>query len=456
MSHFETLSRVTALLFSVVLSSTGLAAQGNAFGTLKSGPRQSLTPQKGIAIRLDQRILNLNGAKNSPLLKELTRDFAQPPQMENASSLGGSSDGGGNAVGKTFFDFYENEGSIPITLDEFIALEPLAIKMIDFLNQQVPAMGYLESGGFGTEIKEALAFKKIYIVTKEIRTKSCLNKSMFSTDQQAIVACQSDRKLHIDLDHEWLEMDAVGRAGLINHELILAWARRNAKQQTKETMEEHVRELINISFAALSGSSPREPISNTVSRLFGVRTFSPKNYAIALSLKEKMKIALDGFCQKIDYDVTSLFNDLWENEFLMTDKKLVPEFLIRMKKISESARSGIDRNSLVPDQEQLCWRYRLDKTPVHQPKLKALPAVCLDRIASVANTTVNVGKSRQFFSPVEVEYYRRETLSKAISEAHRCSWSENQVKSEAIFYEALNYYRYLLGQQGIQMLFNAP
>ena len=84
--------------------------------------------------RVNQLLADKKRSNPDSLTPELSIYSAKAPiktpSKIKALKMGGVSDGGGNAVGATLFDFYENQGSLPVTVDELLTLEPKAKQVI--------------------------------------------------------------------------------------------------------------------------------------------------------------------------------------------------------------------------------------------------------------------------------------------------------------------------------------
>lgn len=386
------------------------------------------------------------------------------PNSETAIKMGGVSDGGGNAVGDTLFDFYENIGSLEITVDQLLQLEPKAQKMIEWLNSQVPAINYPKSGGLGDLLKKSLSSKKIYLESKEISSEACVNHSMLATDKQTIVACQSDSELRIVI--KWmLNVNEINRAGLINHELILAWARR-ISTDSKEEVEQKVRELNRKCFSA---DGKESQLAMAVSQIFNVKAYNKQRFHVANNLASRVKIALADFCENPMINITSQFEDVWDDEFLMNGLD-VPSNLKAMKEVSEASRRGIDMDSAISKQHAICTNYYIDHTPIREPNLSVLPRECLNSLESAVEGTARylTLAPTKTVNADDIKYVLKSSLIKAKSTFLLCqSLRKNELENrlfmsqekpltlfEETYAEALHYFRYKLKQRGLHIVFS--
>ena len=168
----------------------------------------------------------------------------QQNSSKNTIRMGGVSDGGGNAIRGKLFDFAENDGSLPISIQELLDLEPMTQQILDRLNREIPAIRNVKGKALGDAMVAALKGKRIYLESKEIESEACRNQSMVASKMQKVVACQSKTELRISV--AWLinpETDSINRAGLITHEMGVAFVRDFSPDENKEQKEETVRVL---------------------------------------------------------------------------------------------------------------------------------------------------------------------------------------------------------------------
>ncbi len=227
------------------------------------------------------RLIELVGDKNRQFLKNLT---VESPKLQESFKIdnefkpsGGSSDGGGNAVGDSFFDFYENEGSQEVSAIELVRLEPMVGLKLEQLNRAIPAVDSLSSGGLGDILLKSLSSKKLYLETKSISSESCVNQSMVATRNQQIVGCQSD--LDIRFDAKWMSREDVKSkdiAGLILHEMFLSWARDRKLLDSKDVLEQKVR-TINRAVFQIQGNGMS--VIDLLENYFRVKAYTVDEFA---------------------------------------------------------------------------------------------------------------------------------------------------------------------------------
>ncbi|HEX7674427.1 MAG TPA: hypothetical protein VF412_09655 [Bdellovibrio sp.] len=419
--------------------------------------------------RVNQLLADKKRSNPDSLTPELSIYSAKAPiktpSKINALKMGGVSDGGGNAVGATLFDFYENQGSLPVTVDELLTLEPKAKQVIALLNQQIPAVGSIDSGAFGEMIKGAIKGKKIYLESKPISSEACRNQSMVSTDQQVIAACQSDTELRIDVN--WMAgTNGNNRAGLIAHEFILAWARDHHGNLEKPLLEEKVRDLNR---AVFTPHADENELPQTLNKVFGDEAFSASNFKVAGSLPARIKNATAAFCQNPMTDISSQFQDVWNNGFLNSNSSVVPARLLEMKDASEKNRASAKQMTVQEGQAGLCSDYNLDHTPVHDPDLTKLSDTCQSQMQDISTNLTNLlkrGRQAQL-TKIESDFLVGGWVNAMYGAASMCSglrgiqlekklfMSEDRATQDMadVYIESINYFRYLMQQKGINFSF---
>lgn len=419
--------------------------------------------------RVNQLLADKKRSNPESLTPELSIYSAKAPiktpSRIKAVRMGGVSDGGGNAVGATLFDFYENQGSLPVTVDELLTLEPKAGKVIALLNSQIPAVGSVDSGAFGEVIKSAIKGKKIYLESKPISSDACRNQSMVSTDQQVIAACQSDTELRIDVN--WMAgTNGNNRAGLIAHEFILAWARNHHGDLAKTVLEEKVRDLNR---AVFTPHTDERELPQALTSAFGDEAFSATNFKIASSLPARISSATSEFCQNPTADITSQFQDVWNNEFLNADSSIVPGRLLKMKEVSEKNRASGKQMTVQEGQADLCRDYNLDHTPIHTPDLTKVSDVCQSQMQNAAINLINLlQQSRQgaltrdesdflIIGSAEAMYSCANMCAgiRAIQLEKKLFMTKDRAAQDIAdtYIESINYFRYVLQQKGINFSF---
>ncbi len=192
------------------------------------------------------RILLKNTNKNIQLKDLQATDEVQEIKYKSNNNLkveGGISDGGGNAVGPTLFDFYENQGSLSLKPSQILNWNQETQNLIQKANSLLPKIGRYSKRGLGDELILSIQSKKWIIETKDITKDSCKNESMIQVINQKIVGCQNFYEVRLSAD--WLVniADEKNQSGLIIHEALLAWVRNLDKGTIKSDSEFKVREV---------------------------------------------------------------------------------------------------------------------------------------------------------------------------------------------------------------------
>ena len=159
---------------------------------------------------------------------------------------GGTAGGGGNAVGGTLLDFYENEGSTKVNVTDLAAYRNQLKPILQNLSSKLPTL---------KPFLEEATSKKIWLMeTKPFNYNACVNTSMFVVNQ-VIVACQDEFEVRIS--KSWFESaDSKNQAGLIMHELLIYHVLKTAKSaEDKMRLERNARALNRIFFSEESISS---------------------------------------------------------------------------------------------------------------------------------------------------------------------------------------------------------
>lgn len=417
------------------------------------------------------RLKELMDAKKRPELSISTESQKLPfnrkghilkkDQQIEVQKMGGVSDGGGNAVGATLFDFYENQGSYEITIDQLLYLEPQAGNIIKLLNSEVPALNYVNSGGFGALLKEAVKNKHIYLEAKAISSEACKNQSMVAADEQTVVACQSDTEIRFDLN--WLKStDATNRAGLITHEMLLGWARSKHGDLDKKELEQKVRELNRAIF------SPRQDentMPDNVKNIFAEKAFNKTRFRIASGINVRIGMAMANFCKDARTNINAEFADVWNDEFLMKTVSVLPATIISMRDVSLAARAGnIDAR---PAQAKLCELYNLDQSEIRPPRMDVIPQNCIRNLNEAVTLAVQTKATTKEDTAMN-GFFAAQSKTILLSSANLCKglraielekkWFMTTEKAMAAmdetYKESINYTRYYLKQNGITIQFH--
>lgn len=361
-SHFG-INKFALLLLTAALS---VGSISNANQSSKSDI------QKQIEIIYSDRNLPLPNIFTVPDLV-ISPDLKSLESFKGELQMGGVSDGGGNAVGGTLFDFYENEGSVEITVKELIQIEPQVAIILQSLNKSVPLLAR-ESEGLGDHLKRFISHRKIFLEPKDINSHACLNQSMVSVGGQKAVACQSDEEVRFNLS--WLvQTDSTNRAGLILHEMILAMARNKnyTLNLDKNTLEQRVRALNRDIFASLNDKNIN--LNRSLSELFHITSLNASTHQIAESLRPRALAALRQHCQGKPVNWERSFADIKKDIWFYDEfTSIMPSFLSAMLKYGTT------------DLSDDCILLSIDSTPIRASQGRGLSRKCLADLDQAINT----------------------------------------------------------------------
>lgn len=426
---------------------------------------------------IKSRLSSLYAYKNRPFPANLTVDAnaitelkkaaeaakgANAKPLEKSIKMGGVSDGGGNAVQGTLFDFFENQGSLEITLDELLALEPFAVETLQRLALEVPSIRHAQGPNFGKELKESLKNKTIYLEEKDITSEECMNSSMVGTSEQYIAACQSNKELRVSVKYllqkgKSPEEAKLNRAGLFVHELVLGWARSNSSEEKKKEVEYSVRDLTRDIFAG-------KPVAQSIIKNFRTRAYSQERKSAVFALREKMDQTLAQFC----VNPTSI--DFKEFDEAINDKFLYQEIEPNDQNFLHAAIGAKGNVNALNELQKgsICEDHLIDNTPLRQPNFNFMTKDCTKEVEDAARrTAAYISSPPAGLNPDENKSIIRSylTLPKIISLS--CSISTGVQLQKQLFMsqeryekikkdaanEAMMYFRYLMRQQGHDVKF---
>lgn len=319
--------------------------------------------------------------KKRPASKAST--LSKPSQQ--SLQKGGFSDGGGNVVKGDLFDFYENKGSTESSVDKFIALEPRAAEVLAYLNSQIPAVRYADSGGFSDILKNELGKKDVIIEKKAITSKACLNSSLVSTSSQSVAACQDHLELRVNPSELNSIQTANGRAGLIVHELLLAWAQANFDLE-KDILEKKVRQMNREIFNSFS---QKIDLANSLGEIFNVKAYNPDRFAKAKALNSLRISTYKSFCAKPSTGLSSAWNAYLQDDFFAQD---IPGSIEGIRNISDVVKSGESLESVQESVASVCENYTIDNTPIRAADMDLIPDACVRHLNSAAEGIIRIQK----------------------------------------------------------------
>lgn len=243
---------------------------------------------------------------NSKVIKELKSQLQNQPRLKNPNLelppvldlkkiqnlQGGVSDGGGNAVGKTLFDFYENENSVALTHEAILNWDSPLVKVLEDLDLKLPKSDR-NSFGFGEELRRAIRAKKWILETKQITSAGCLNQSLVQSRKQSVVACQNEHEVRIYAPWFLNQADQQNQTALITHEALLSWARAVDRDSTKEQLEYKIREINRQIYMNITSQELKESLHNYFSEY---DFFSMADFQAITELDKVTKITMEEFC----------------------------------------------------------------------------------------------------------------------------------------------------------------
>lgn len=163
--------------------------------------------------------------------------FALPP----TPAEGTGSTGGGNAVGDTLLDFYENQGSVTLTksqIKNLPAYKEVVAPKIKEVAERLPE--------FASDLLDGFS-KKWIMEPKELSKENCLNHGMLvHIADQTVVACQD--LFEVRIFKPWFDQVALHtQGGIILHELVTSRTISRAKFD-RENAEKTIREMVRTLF----------------------------------------------------------------------------------------------------------------------------------------------------------------------------------------------------------------
>jgi hypothetical protein len=212
-----------------------------------------------------------NTSKSRILTESLRPQIYINPELVKPAS-GGISDGGGNAVGAQLFDFYENEGSYVLKTKEVIRWNSELATLFLRANYFLPNFNGTKTG-LGSQLLSSLKSKKWILETKPLTQRSCINDSSIQNTDQQIVGCQNFYEIRISADWLLRQANSKNQAGLIFHEVLLAWVTSLNQNQSKAESEFKVRELNRLINTRISP----EEFSSEFNKLFSNLNFENGN-----------------------------------------------------------------------------------------------------------------------------------------------------------------------------------
>lgn len=277
-------------------------------------PQGTFTVNTKIIKELKKQLLDPSQLKKTNLDK-IDKKNIRPIDLKKFMNLqGGVSDGGGNAVGKTLFDFYENENSLALSEEAILNWDGLLVQTLNGLDLMLPKSDR-NSFGFGEELRNAIRAKKWILETKEISSAGCLNQSLVQSENQNIVACQNDFEVRIYAPWFLNQADQKNQVALITHEALLSWAREIDRNSTKEQLEYKIREINRQIYLNTGGPE----LKTILQELFSYRFYSTTDTQGSAEVDRIAKITISEFCAGRPLSQTDRLRELQRNPLLYNE-----------------------------------------------------------------------------------------------------------------------------------------
>jgi len=237
-------------------------------------------------------------------------DLRSAEMKAKLSSSGGADSGGGNAVGNELLDFYENNGSVRIVVEETEAYKKVLL----------PVISEIKRNHFADfELFTFIKANKIWLLEpKVVKTEGCQNESIIRVNAK-VVACQSKNEVRIS--KQWFEdkkTDLKNKAGLLLHELYVSKIIGTPLNERAER-ERVLRMVVRMTFQPerLSDPSEKTLFSDLVKQFSGwdliperladaieghkntLRTLSPRVQAYCKNKTENEKMSISFILQGV-------------------------------------------------------------------------------------------------------------------------------------------------------------
>lgn len=412
-----------------------------------------------------------------------TDEINLSPSIDNSEAInnkltteeyakGGFSDGGGNAVDKLFFDFYENKGSFEIKVDEWIQLDPEFEDLLNKIDTAIPALRSFNGNSLSKQMIESVQSKKIFLESKKIESIGCKNQSLVATNNQVIVGCQSDTTIRMNLT--WLlETENKNRLGLFLHELILSWARKYKSQLSKTSLEEQVRIFVRTVFDLEAKNTIESELANQFFKIFNVRAYSVKTLEATKLIKEKSKIAQKNICENTPIDLPELFQLDYQDQFLSIE---IPLFIRNILSENEDFKLDSKNPEYLKHHKEYCEDFYLDsRSALDPPKVEFLNETCIQHLDKVIKDMILTNKKQitylQNKEITEDEFLVLKSMKTDLVKitANLCSGLkgiqlENQIfmtqkkgkeLMEKTYIESIHYIRHHLHRKGLELRFES-
>lgn len=286
--------------------------------------------------------------------------------QRSIAGMGGSSDGGGNAVMCTMFDLFENKDSIETTLIGLKQLVPDLNPLLDNLNKKIPAIENLYSGGLGDILVQHTEAKRLYLESKPMTSVGCINGSVFYDENRNVVGCQNDKEIRFNLKYI-TKSGGVNPLALVLHEMILAWFRSTLNEASKFNLEYEVRRLNE--FLILTKPTSVELAFYLKSKL-NCQAFFKSQFDLAKKINKSADKTIHFFCKNPEAEFDKDYSDAFKDLLI---KNSLSQELISMIDAYEEPIKMFKEEKL----KKLCSSFKLRTTPIHIPNPKLLSSQCI-------------------------------------------------------------------------------
>ena len=315
---------------------------------------------------------------------------------QNLFAKGGISDGGGNAVGKMLFDFYENASTEKIKVEKLRAWRETLGNLLATLGKEVP---YVNGLSLHQQLVNASEKKYWLLDPKPLKQEGdCLNASMVQVQDQKIIACQTSR--YVRISKTWFDSaDEKNANGVMLHEMFLAFLMQIPGLE-KDTRDEMVRDLNRFAF-----EGDYKEIQKILSQELNFKVLLAQQLAYVQFLDQNSHARKEQFCS----------SDKVELNFEEKQALEVSENFSLTPKIYSFLMNTSQRDSKIAEQNDFC--FLMD---VRNQRLKAdlnlIPNYCREQIPSILFNLakeMRILKTESGFISHSIESYVLECMTSA-------------------------------------------
>lgn len=294
--------------------------------------------------------------------------FVSASQVSHA---GGVSGGGGNAVGKVLFDFYENANTEKIPVAHLATWRESLGNMLLTLEKEFPSVNGVS---LRQQLVNASEQKRWLLETKPLLQEgACLNASMLNISGQKVIACQTKR--YVRISYDWFKStDEKNANGVILHEMYLAYL-MTLQEELKldpDTRDEIVRDLNRASFDSDYADLKKILIKDLKRSVLDKNSFQALQY-----LNSNRSVRQEQYCQGLRI----ILNDDEKTAMqLLEPEKSVPEIY---QKIEETQW----RNPKSAEEDDYCLMPDVKAKRI-KSELQMTPPACQEKLTAMAQTFI--------------------------------------------------------------------